>query len=725
MSFRGWIYLGLAVLLVGSLSALVLLGYFKPAAPGGEEVRTPAPVKAVPAKAVRFGEWTELLGVTQPLPDKASRLSAAVEGRVLTILGDGKTTPLAEGQQVKANQIIVQLDDSVPRAYRGKLMALLGDLAVQKKEAQAALERAEKTVKDAAPADAEKARQTRTEAQARQLAVASMYKVVEADLTALDAHLAHFSIRAPFTGELGLIQVTPGQAIAAGTTVAELVNLDEIDLLCHVPPRIAGRLKLSQGARLASGEPADGKIVFLAAQADPDTGNLAIKVRFANTERRLRANRVQRLQVLTQPVKERLTIPEDSLLEDQSVALVLGAVKPEKPITGFGRSRRLALAVRLRPVLGIRDRDARLVEILQLRSAQTGELMSIRDVRFIVEGGHGLHDDDLLKVEGGAGPAPEAVQLEDDALKVQKARTTFAGRAEPVWTLTFSPDGKLLASADQDGIIRLWETATGKNVASLTKQINGFLCIAFAPDGKTLASGSANGTITLWEIPRGKQFASFNHHDRSLSVVTFSPDGKTLASAGSDGTIKLWNVLSGKNTALFTGPDERIGALLFSPDGKLLASGCDDMTIKIWDVTSGKTLQNLEGPTFIISALAFSPDGKTLLSWSLTGKEERASGRSELVTWEVSNGRRVTTLEVDCGTKAPIVGAFGQSGKVLAFTAGEKAVMLRDGVGGEILATLQGHTGFVTALAFSPDGSTLATASLDNTIKLWDVPRAK
>src|SRR5437868_4958813 len=128
MSPRGWICLGSAVAVAGAASAYVLLGFARPAAPAAEEVRPPAPVKVVPAKVYRFGEWTELLGVTQPLPDKASRISAAVEGRVLTVLGDGKTTPLSEGQQVKVNQVIVQLDDSVPRAYRGKLVALLGAL---------------------------------------------------------------------------------------------------------------------------------------------------------------------------------------------------------------------------------------------------------------------------------------------------------------------------------------------------------------------------------------------------------------------------------------------------------------------------------------------------------------------------------------------------------------------------------------------------------------------
>jgi len=730
MSLRALAGVGVAAILTASLIAFVLFGHATTPVSTVVESR-PAPVKVVAAKVVKFGEWTELLGATLPLPNKAARISAAVAGRVLTILGDGKAKPLAEGDLVKENQVIVQLDDSVPRAYRDKLAAMLTDLELQKKQAQAALDRAEAEVKRAAQADMEKARQARFDAQSSQAATESWLAVVQAELKALDAQLAHFSIRAPFAGELGLIQVTPGQAIVVGTTVADVINLEEIDVLCHVPPHTAARLALGQPARRDPRQHPDGKVVFIAAQAEAETGNFAVKVRFPNKDGKLRANRVQHVQVLTQPEKDRLTIPEDALLEDQSPPIVVGAIKLEEPRGGVGRSRRIKAALRLRPVLGVHDRDLHLVEILQLRSVQTGDLVSIRDVRFIIEGGNGLKDNDILRAEDvRSEPRDDALKLEEALLKTLKERATLEGRSEAVWSLAFSPDGKLLASGNHDGIIKFWNAATGKNTVTLPKQTSGIFAVAFSPDGKTLASGSTNGIIQLWDVGTAKNIATFERHGTRVDAVVFSPDGKSLASASYDGftkasTIKLWNMANGKCTATLLGHEEDIRRVIFSPDGKMLASGSEDMTVKIWDAVSGKNTHTFEGPTSAISALAFSQDGKKVLSWSkVVGKDEVASGKSEIMVWDLDSGKNITTVEGDTGTKLPFLGTFSPDGKTLAWAAGEKVVTLWDGASAKTVATLVGHTGNVSVLAFSSDGKSMATASEDNTIKLWDLPSA-
>jgi len=727
MALRAWAGLGVAALLTASLVAFILFGYGKTPVP---EENRPAPVKVVAAKVVNFGEWTELLGATQPLPNKAAHISAAVDGRVLTILGDGKAKPLAEGDKVKENQVIVQLDDSVPRAYRDQVASTRADLELGKKEAQLALDRAETEAKRATPADMEKARQARTDAQSKLATTASWLAIVQAELKALDAHLAHFSIRAPFAGELGLIQVTPGQAIVSGTTVADVISLEEIDILCYVPPHMATRLELGQTARLDPHQQPNGKVVFLAAQAEAETGNFAVKVRFANEDGKLRANRVQRLQVLTQTEKDRLTIPEEALLEDQAPPIVMGAVKVEDPNSGMPY-KRTRTALRLRPILGVHDRDLHLVEILQLRSVQTGDLVSIRDVGFIIEGGNGLHDNDVLRVEGHAEPRDDALKLEEVVLKTIKERATLDGRSEAVWALAFSPDGNLLASGGHEGTIKLWNVVTGKNAATLPRQISGIFSLAFSPDGKKLASGSTNGTIMLWDVGPAKNLATLDRHGTRVDAVVFSPDGKTLASASYDtglknSSIKLWDMANGKCTATLVGHEEDIRPIVFSPDSKMLASGSEDMTVKIWDVASRKNMLTLEGPTSGIAALAFSQDGKAVLSWSkVVGKDEIASGKSEVMAWDVRSGKTIASAEGDSGTKLPFLGTFSRDGKTLAWAAGEKVVTLWDPATATVVGTLQGHTGKVAVVAFSWDGKSLATASEDNTIKLWDVPRAK
>src|SRR5262249_50193650 len=108
----------------------------------GEEGH-PAPVKVAAARTLKLGEWTELLGTTQPPPDRVGRVSTAVEGRVVSVLGGG----LAEGSRVERGQVLVRLDDCVPRANRGKLAASADDLEEQKKQAKYATELAQIEVK--------------------------------------------------------------------------------------------------------------------------------------------------------------------------------------------------------------------------------------------------------------------------------------------------------------------------------------------------------------------------------------------------------------------------------------------------------------------------------------------------------------------------------------------------------------------------------------------------
>ena len=205
--------------------------------------------------------------------------------------------------------------------------------------------------------------------------------------------------------------------------------------------------------------------------------------------------------------------------------------------------------------------------------------------------------------------------------------------------MAFSPDGKTLASGNNDGTIRLWDVATGRPIGQpLTGHTGSFLSVAFSPDGKTLASGNGDGTIRLWDVATGRPIGSpltghtgvsllggvqpgrqdpgqrqrrwqqsgcgtwppaarsgspLTGHTASVWSVAFSPDGKTLASGSDDGTIRLWDVATGRPIGSpLTGHTGAVDSVAFSPDGKTLASGSFDHTVRLWDVATGRPIGN-------------------------------------------------------------------------------------------------------------------------------------
>src|SRR5262249_30500173 len=142
-------------------------------------------------------------------------------------------------------------------------------------------------------------------------------------------------------------------------------------------------------------------------------------------------------------------------------------------------------------------------------------------------------------------------------------------------------------------------------------------CVTFSPDGKTIASGGADGRIRLWEAATGKGLRALVGHDKWVKSLAFSPDGKTLASTGADGTIRLWDVPKGKELHTIWGAGEWwVTSVAFSLDGKKLVTGSDERDnpmIRLWDVSSGKELARIS-PKHRTKSVVFSPDGKTLAS---------------------------------------------------------------------------------------------------------------
>jgi dipeptidyl aminopeptidase/acylaminoacyl peptidase len=186
--------------------------------------------------------------------------------------------------------------------------------------------------------------------------------------------------------------------------------------------------------------------------------------------------------------------------------------------------------------------------------------------------------------------------------------------------VAYSPDGKLVGSADWGGVLHLWDVITGKSCRRFEGGLGTVVSIAFSPDGATLAAAAGDEHIHFWDVASGREIRKAKGHPESVSMIAFSPDGQTVAVASEYGTEKsplhlLW-VSTGDLRYPFEGPRTRANCIAFSPDGKMLASAAPGDGIRVWEVASGRQRQYLAGFQGTIRSVAFSPDGGRLVSGS-------------------------------------------------------------------------------------------------------------
>jgi WD40 repeat protein len=285
--------------------------------------------------------------------------------------------------------------------------------------------------------------------------------------------------------------------------------------------------------------------------------------------------------------------------------------------------------------------------------------------------------------------------------------------------MAFSPTGHILVLGIGDGAIRLWDTATGRELPPLGGRSVGTTSALFSPDGRLVAFGSFDGTIKIWDAASGRELRVLSGHAGLVNSIAFSPDGRVLASGSADHTAKLWDVASGRELRTLGGHAEQVTSVAFAPDGRMLASGSGDRTVKLWDTASGNELRSLSGHSTWINSVAFSPDGRVLASGSGQLGGDGVNANNAIKLWDVASGSELRTL---IGHSAWITAvAFSRDGKLLASASGDRTVKLWDPTGGREQRTLDGFLGRVSSLAFSPDGRALAAGAHDSTVKLWDV----
>jgi RNA polymerase sigma factor (sigma-70 family) len=322
----------------------------------------------------------------------------------------------------------------------------------------------------------------------------------------------------------------------------------------------------------------------------------------------------------------------------------------------------------------------------------------------------------------------EAVVRLLDARNGEEVRS-FRCVGDRLHSFASSPDGRWLAVGEQTGTVRLWEVTTGKERFALNKHSDSCIALTFSPNNKILATGDRKGVAHLWDVPTGNVVHSLHPkidqgpgEHLGIGSLSFSPDGKNLLSSHRYWVV-FWDVATGKENRRL--PNEPSRALRYLPDGKTLVAGGDnrwgrgDNTFRFFDLETGKPCRNVDGHGASVEALAYSADGKYIATC-----DGGNTHPPELRVWEVSSGR-VVLQNITRDSWHMTALAFSPTGDILA-AAHWNAITLWDLKTGKPRRTLPNYQAAPAgSLVFSTDGTKLAYAGQDDSIRLWDLAGEK
>jgi WD40 repeat protein len=324
---------------------------------------------------------------------------------------------------------------------------------------------------------------------------------------------------------------------------------------------------------------------------------------------------------------------------------------------------------------------------------------------------------------------PNAVDAMHRALPALRLIRTYYGHTNRVYAVSYSSDGRFLASASRDGFVKIWD-ASGVTPQALhsfdiaSDAFYGATNLAFSPNGTLLAAINSKGEIIVWDTATWQELRRNSQAYTSLIWgLAFSPDSTKLLTGGSDGLVKLWNVADLTEIHTFTGHKESVEAVAFSPDGTLVASASLDGTAKVWQISDFANIASFTLPPRFIS----NQPRMTGISFNLSGAHLiTAATDGNVYVWDIASASQIMKIGghddwVYGVTVRPSTDIDLLEGEIISAGA-DRTIRIWGGVYGRSKLELRGHTDQVYAIALNPlNDGLLASASADYTVRLWDI----